>query len=179
MSVVITANGNHGPYKTVEVLADRLRCDGDNLPFTVIGAYTISQDDGLAPVPTVSVADQAAAKAVMVESVNDTIAAILHKFTRFEVEYVRREAAARAFKAGGYQGDPGVWITAFSTPTGMSNQSAADAIIAQADGLHAALEALGALRMAKYGVQLAANLPAATAAYNTIIAQVNAIARQL
>lgn len=51
MSVIITTSAVLGPFKSVEVLTDRLRCDNTDLPFNVIGSYTISQDDSLAPPP--------------------------------------------------------------------------------------------------------------------------------
>ncbi|HYD79850.1 MAG TPA: hypothetical protein VEC06_08575 [Paucimonas sp.] len=51
MSVLILENGEViGPFKTIEPLEDRLRCDGVDYPFTVIGEYTIDENDGLAPV---------------------------------------------------------------------------------------------------------------------------------
>lgn len=53
MSVVITPQSVFGPFKQIEVLADRLRCDGADLPFTVIGSYQISEDDSLAPAPVI------------------------------------------------------------------------------------------------------------------------------
>ena len=49
MSVVITSASNIGPFKTIETFADRLRCDGVDYPFSVIGEYSISEDDSLAP----------------------------------------------------------------------------------------------------------------------------------
>jgi hypothetical protein len=48
--VIVRAEGNIGPFKTIETLADRLRCDGVDYPFIVIGDYTLSDDDSLAPV---------------------------------------------------------------------------------------------------------------------------------
>lgn len=51
MSVLILNLGNIGPFKSIEVLDDRLRCDGTDYPFTVIGEYQISEDDSLAQVP--------------------------------------------------------------------------------------------------------------------------------
>jgi hypothetical protein len=53
MSVVITPDSVLGPFKQIEVLADRLRCDGAELPFAVLGSYQISEDDSLAPPPFV------------------------------------------------------------------------------------------------------------------------------
>lgn len=53
MSVVITPQSVFGPFKQIEVLPDRLRCDGAELPFNVLGPYEISEDDSLAPPPFV------------------------------------------------------------------------------------------------------------------------------
>jgi hypothetical protein len=53
MSVLILSSGNLGPFKSIETLDDRLRCDNTDYPFTVIGDYTISDDDSLAPIPPV------------------------------------------------------------------------------------------------------------------------------
>lgn len=101
MSVVITASGNFGPYKTIEVLADRLRCDGTDLPFSVIGEYSISEDDGLAPQPpapapavpqsvTMRQARLALLQAGLLGTVNTTIAAMpgaAGEAARIEWEY--------------------------------------------------------------------------------------------
>ena len=51
MSVVIIDSGTIGAFKSIETLADRLRCDGVDYPFSVIGSYTISDNDALATVP--------------------------------------------------------------------------------------------------------------------------------
>lgn len=120
-----------------------------------------------------------AVKASLTEAVDAKIAGIYNRWLRFEAEYVAREAAARAFKAAGYAGDPGVWVTAFSSNAGMSNTMAADLIIAQADGLRTALQALGALRMAKYGIVAANSVETAQAAHDAIITQANQIAAAL
>lgn len=42
MKKITTTMGVFGPYGTVETLADRYRCDGADLPFSVIGAGVIS-----------------------------------------------------------------------------------------------------------------------------------------
>jgi len=39
--IVDTDIGLFGPYTSVQVLDDRLLCDGAELPFTVIGAYSV------------------------------------------------------------------------------------------------------------------------------------------
>lgn len=53
MSVLILTSQTLGPFKSIETLADRLRCDGTDYPYVVIGDYTISDDDSLAPPPPV------------------------------------------------------------------------------------------------------------------------------
>jgi hypothetical protein len=121
----------------------------------------------------------ASVKSSLVEKVDVTIAAIYDRWMRFSSEYVEREAAARAFVAAGRTGDAGVWVTAFSSAAGMSASAAADLIISQADGLHSALQSLGALRMSKYAVMAAADAAAAQAAHDAIITQANAIAGAL
>lgn len=120
-----------------------------------------------------------ALKSNLTGSVDDTIAAICGRWTRFQAGYEKREAAARTFKAASYVGDPGVWVTAFSTAAGMSNTAAANLIIAQADALHGALEALEALRMTKYGILAATSPAAAQTAHDSILSQAAAIAAAL
>lgn len=46
--IVQTNAGVMGPYRSVVILGDRLRCDGIELPFTVLGDYSIVGDDSLA-----------------------------------------------------------------------------------------------------------------------------------
>lgn len=58
MSVIITPNSILGPFKQIEVLADRLRCDDTELPLVVIGSYQISEDDSLAPPPIIDDSEQ-------------------------------------------------------------------------------------------------------------------------
>lgn len=118
-------------------------------------------------------------KADLVKNVDDAISAIYSKFTRFETEYVQREAAARAFKAGGYTGDAGVWVMAFANSAGLTAAQATDLIIQQADLLHGALALLAAQRMRKYGITAAADAAAVQALHDDIIAQATAIASGL
>lgn len=45
MKAITTPTGNFGPYNTIEVLADRYRCDNTDLPFTVVGQGEIVEAD--------------------------------------------------------------------------------------------------------------------------------------
>lgn len=112
-------------------------------------------------------------------NVDNHISAIYNTFTRFEREYVEREAAARAFKATDYIGDATIWVTAFANSAGMSDQAAADLIIAQADQLHAALESLAAIRMRKFQILSAADVDAAETLYTAIISDADDVAAEL
>lgn len=52
--IVIAKNQTFGIFKEVSILEDRLLCDGTlELPFSVIGSYSISDDDSLMPVFTI------------------------------------------------------------------------------------------------------------------------------
>lgn len=137
--------------------------------------------DGVEPAPPAAppTIDLNALRQRLAEKVDTTIAAIYSKWFRFEAEYVAREAAARAFAAGGYSGDPGIWVTGFSVPAGLPANQAADVIISQADSLRAALEDLGALRMRKYEIMATATPGAAQAAHDSIVSEAAAIAANL
>lgn len=53
--MIVISNGQVlGPFKSVETTPIGLTCDDVFLPFKVIGEYTISLDDSLAPKPVVS-----------------------------------------------------------------------------------------------------------------------------
>jgi hypothetical protein len=118
-------------------------------------------------------------KAGLVAGVDGVIGGIYGRLTRFDVEYTQREAAARAFVAGGYAGDAGPWVAAFATNAGLTSQAAADLIIQQADQLRVALELLAAQRMRKYGITAASDAAAAQALHDDIVAQSSAIAAAL
>lgn len=114
-----------------------------------------------------------------VVSVDDTIAAIITKQTRFQMGYVEREAAALAYKERGFTGDPTVWVTRFADNTGMPYKDAALLILSQANQLRNALKELEALRMDKYLILAAKTQELAEAQFNRIIRDVKAIAGKL
>jgi len=118
-------------------------------------------------------------KAAMQAEVDNHIGGIYVRFTRFESEYVEREAAARAYVAAGYTGDPTIWVHSFATSTGRTDSQAADLIIAQANALRAALVSLGAQRMRKYLIASAADEAAASALRDDIIDQADFIVKDL
>jgi hypothetical protein len=127
------------------------------LPAEAVAANLAAEQDRIAEV-----------KRQLVGQIDDAIAAIYARWQRFESEYVLREAAARAYVDGGYQGDPGVWVTAYAIGAGIALDVAADRILQQADARRVALEQLAALRMSKYSIQAAADVAGAAAAHDLI-----------
>lgn len=119
------------------------------------------------------------AQAEGAEQINDAMEAVLQPLTRFEVEYKRREAQARAYRDAGYKGDVPCQVAAFAKPTGKTPKEAADIIIAQADMLYSLLDKLGELRMRKFelgSLKTAAEVETRTA---EIVAQIESAAAQL
>lgn len=111
--------------------------------------------DGKAWVLSESAAAQALADAQAqgAAQINDAVKEVLQPLTRFEVEYKRREAQARAYRDAGYKGDIPCQVDAFAKPTGKTPKEAADIILAQAEMLYAALDRLGEMRMRKFELQ--------------------------
>lgn len=118
-------------------------------------------------------------KSTLVSQIDAAIADIYSRFLRFSAEYNEREAAARAFKAAGYQGDPGVWVSAFASAAGMPAVDATNLIISQADNLKNALKQLGALRMQKYLIIRAPDQAVANQEYASIMSSISTIAAGL
>jgi hypothetical protein len=141
--------------------------------FSVVGDGEV--DEAPPPEMQTPTVDLPALRQRLMAAVDDRIAAIYARWTRFETEYTAREAAARAFAAVEYEGEASVWVSSFATAAGLANAAAADLIIEQADGLHVALELLGALRMRKYEIAGAGDAVSAQAAHDDIVAQANVI----
>lgn len=86
----------------------------------------------------------------LIDSIDNKATTIYTTWTRFESEYKSRQAAAEAFKAVNYQGEPSIYITSFATAAGIDNQTATEIILQQATGLQKLQDHLAALRMRKY-----------------------------
>lgn len=137
--------------------------------------------DGKAWVLSESAAAQALADAQAqgAAQINDAVEAVLQPLTRFEVEYKRREAQARAYRDAGYKGDVPCQVAAFAKPTGKTPKEAADIILAQSEMLYSLLDKLGELRMRKFelgNLKTAAEVKTRTA---EIVAQIESAAAQL
>lgn len=133
--------------------------------------------DGSKPVsPVIEGSALDGVKLELMASVDDAVAAVISKSTRFAIGYEQREAAAIVFRDAGYVGDPTIWVSRFAENTGMTNQAAADLILSQADHLRGKLQDLEALRMDKYKIQAAADEAAARTVCAAIIQQIKDVA---
>jgi hypothetical protein len=137
-----------------------------------------SQDAQPTPTPTPTQFD-ALLRVQWFDHVDDYIGGVVLKYTRFEMGYVEREAAARAYITSGYSIDPTTWITRFADNTGMAYPDAARLVVSQAETLRAAVKLLDDLRMDKYLIARAPTMDAAKAVYERILADATAIAGRL
>jgi len=108
-------------------------------------------------------------------AIDDRVANVIEKWTRFKEGYAKREAAAREYKLAGYTGDPTRWISSFATNANRTNQQATDIIIAQADGLNLALEDLEDLRMQKYQILRANDEAVMRSEHQRIMSEIDVI----
>lgn len=166
-------NGEAIPADAVEITPElrstllAAQSEGKIIDFSVVPPVAIDP-----PSPPLSVI-----KAALAERLDGHAAAIYSRWTRFEAEYRARKAAAQTFKDAGYQGEPGLYVTSFAEPAGLTAHAAADAILAQAAALRTAQDALAALRMRKYDVARATAAEAAKALSDEIVAAMDEIAR--
>jgi len=129
--------------------------------------------------PPVHVPTDAERKKALADQIDSYVAYVYSRYTRFQMEYELREAAANAFKAAGYAGQPDDLITRFATNTGMTLPAATDLILAQSANLRGAVKSLGNLRMDKYLVLNAATFEAAQASFDATMAAIGVIDRSL
>lgn len=111
--------------------------------------------------------------------IDEAVAAIYGRFTRFQLEYTEREQQAQAFKDAGYTGPVPAMVAQFATPAGIQAQAATDLILAQAVNLRTAQAALSALRMRKYEVLRAQSDAQAQAATDAILQAIAAVGAQV
>lgn len=109
------------------------------------------------------------------KKVDDLVAAIYNRFTRFDVEYFEREKAAQAYTDAEFVGDPPARVLEFSEPAGMTPQAAATLILSQAANLRSAMDQLSALRMRKYEIARGVTDELAEATANVLFASITYI----
>lgn len=106
------------------------------------------------------------------ELIDNTVAEIYNKWTRFTSEYQAKEAAALAYKQAGYEGDISGWISSYADSAGLDYKEATDRILAQAESLRSAQIQIGQLRMRKFELS-ALDDEARSELYELIIAEID------
>lgn len=86
----------------------------------------------------------------LIDNIDSTASELISKWTRFESEYRERDAAALAFKANNYEGEPNIYIKGFSEAANLDDKTATDIILMQAEQLRNTLAQMSVLRMRKY-----------------------------
>lgn len=125
--------------------------------------------------PAPHVPTDAERKQMMADAIDSRIKFIYNRFMAFRMEYELREAAANAFKSGGYAGEPDDLVKRFADNIGMSYSSATDLILSQSANLRNAIPSLGNLRMDKYLVLKAPTLSDAHVAYEATMSSIDVI----
>lgn len=115
----------------------------------------------------------------LVAQIDEAVAAIYGRFTRFAIEYQEREQQAQAYKDAGYTGTVPPRVAEFATPAAMTAQAATDLIVSQAANLRTAQAALSALRMRKYEVLRAESDAQAQAAADAILQSIATVGAQV
>lgn len=110
-----------------------------------------------------------------VSSIDSEAARIYNIWTRFESEYVVREAAANEYKNANYEGDASSFITSVATSMNISLIDATELILQQSQLLRASQEQLAAQRMRKYELNAQTTLDAMRTTYDDIIANMQTI----
>lgn len=150
--------------------------------YTQLAAKIKARQDALLP-PAVAAkpleTDPTRQRLAWFNQADDLIGTILAKYTRFQMGYIEREAAATAYRARGYTGDASEWITRFADNTHMSYRAASDLILGQAAKLRKAVKDLEDLRMDKYLIMNARTQELAQAEFNRIVRGAEAIASTL
>lgn len=118
-------------------------------------------------------------RAYAASQIDDAVAAIYSRFTRFESEYVERESQAKAYQDAGYTGSVPKRVADFCVPAGLAPSAAADLILSQAASLRTAQDQLSALRMCKYEVLRASTDNDAERLAAQLLAQIEIVGGQV
>jgi hypothetical protein len=140
-----------------------------NVPFTAQ-----EEIDWAAAQAAEAAARPARLRAEMIDAIDDRIAAIIQRNARFQAGHAKQEAAARAFVAAGYTGDPGPLVSNFAAAMNYTNTAAADGIIAKIDYLDWQVGALEAIRVKSPGINRG-TLVEARALYAAIMQEITTL----
>lgn len=175
MQKLTTSKGVFGPYEDVEIMTDRYRCDGADLPVTVVGIGEITEWEGPLPTPPVPPLDRAAISAQIDAEVDALYARVIGNRA---AEYEQAEREAIAYAAADFAGAVPPMVQAWASAKGWPGQQAAQDIITQATAWRGAQTQIRAQRLLrKEQVRTAADDAAvhtAVAAWGVALGQIKA-----
>lgn len=111
--------------------------------------------------------------------VDNFVGNVTTKYTRFQMGYVQREAAAQAYVESNFEIAPTIWITSFADRARIPYTQAAQIILTQASALRHGVEVLEDLRMRKYEIQYAATRENAEAIFTDIMKAIDNVEKEL
>ncbi len=114
-----------------------------------------------------------------IADIDNAVASIYVRFTRFQAEYDIREKQAISFKKAKYKGDIPLQVKAFAEPAELTPKQATDIIFTQAKTLRTALEALGVLRMKKIGIKKLTTIDEVNIYRDDVLNQIKEIVEKL
>lgn len=108
-------------------------------------------------------------------AIDKAVCAIYGRYNPFVLEYTLRKEQADSFIEAGYEGDIPSQIKAISESSGLTPKEVADSIIADAQKLSTALEALSELRMKKLAVDGMNEVDVINAHKDAVLAEIKAV----
>lgn len=134
-----------GPFKTIDRLSDRYRCDNVDFQFDIIGAAVV--EDYVAPVTPY---DIDGARTHLIKQIDADVDAIYDAVVgNRSDEYNAALAAATSYAAAGYAGVVPSSVQSWASAKFWTAHQAADDILAAAAGLASLRENIRAQRLAK------------------------------
>lgn len=144
MKKLTTTKGVFGPYTTVEIMTDRYRCDGADLPVTVVGIGEVTDWEGPLPMPPVPPLDRTAINAQIDADVDAIYARVIGNRA---AEYEQAEREALAHQAASFADPAPPMVQAWADAKGWPGSQAAQDIIAQATAWRGAQTQIRAQRL--------------------------------
>lgn len=114
-------------------------------------------------------------KADAKSAIDGAVSTIYGRYNPFVLEYTLRKEQADSFIEAGYEGDIPSQIKAISESSGLTPKEVADSIIADAQKLSTALEALSELRMKKLAVDGMNEVDVINAHKDAVLAEIKAV----
>lgn len=176
MKKLTTASGVFGPYAHIETLTDRYRCDGADLPVSVVGiGAVVDVAAGDFPPPPAPALDRAAVGAQIDAEVDALYARVIGNRA---AEYEQAEREALAYQGANFAGAAPPMVQVWATAKSWTGQQAAQDIITQATSWRGAQTQIRAQRLLrKEQVRTAADdaaVHAAVAAWGVALWQIKA-----